>query len=538
MATAAQLIAQRLKEGGCTHVYGIPGGEVLVLMEALREVGIVFILTKHENNAGFMAEGAWQATGRPPVLLTTIGPGMANAVNVVANAKLDRVPLIFITGSVDPWERHTYTHQVIDHGAIVRPLVKDSFEVVPGAADAIIDKAMSIATDSPPGPVHIDIPMVAGAALEPDASPMRRPRPIPSQPASSEDMVTARHLLSGAERPLMIVGMEALEYKDAPDMLTALAMDFAIPVITTYKAKGAFPEDDALSLGAAGLSPSADDHLMPLIEQADLLILVGYDPVEMRHSWTNPWDASEKPVIEFTAAPNTHYVHMANVSFVGDIGASLRTMAIKLTPNPDSWPDAEPARVRQDLATAFRADEVWGPAAIADEVRKILPEDGIATVDTGAHRILLSQIWRCSKPRTLLQSTGFCTMGCALPLAMGVKHAAPDRPVIAFTGDAGLEMVLGELATARDMKLPVVIVVFVDESLALIEIKQRNSELINQGVDFGGTDFTAMAKAMGGNGVTVRDREGLAKAVKEGLAAENFTIISAVIGRQAYDGRL
>jgi len=176
MATAAQLIAQRLKEAGCTHVYGIPGGEVLVLMEALREVGIDFILTKHENNAGFMAEGAWHATGRPPVLLTTIGPGMANAVNVVANAKLDRVPLIFITGSVDPWERHTYTHQVIDHGAIVRPLVKASFEVVPGAADAIIDKAMSIATDSPPGPVHIDLPMVAGAALEPDASPVRRPR--------------------------------------------------------------------------------------------------------------------------------------------------------------------------------------------------------------------------------------------------------------------------------------------------------------------------------------------------------------------------
>jgi acetolactate synthase-1/2/3 large subunit len=151
---------------------------------------------------------------------------------------------------------------------------------------------------------------------------------------------------------------------------------------------------------------------------------------------------------------------------------------------------------------------------------------------------LLSQIWRCNKPKTLLQSTGFCTMGCALPLALGAKQAAPNIPVIAFTGDAGLEMVLGELATARDMKLPVVIVVFVDESLALIEIKQRHGELANQGVDFGGTDFTAMAKAMGGNGVTVRDRKALAKAVEEGLAAETFTVISAVIGRQTYDGRL
>lgn len=129
-------------------------------------------------------------------------------------------------------------------------------------------------------------------------------------------------------------------------------------------------------------------------------------------------------------------------------------------------------------------------------------------------------------------------MGCALPLAMGVKQAAPDRPVIAFTGDAGLEMVMGELATARDMKLAIVIVVFVDESLALIEIKQRNSELVNQGVDFGGTDFTALAEAMGGSGVTVRDRAALASAVREGLAADSFTIISAVIDRQAYDDRL
>lgn len=538
MATAAQLIARRLKEAGCTRVYGIPGGEVLVLMEALRVEGIEFVLTKHENNAGFMAEGAWQASGEPPVLLTTVGPGMANAVNVVANAKLDRVPLIFITGSIDPWERQTYTHQVIDHSALVRPVVKASFEVVPGAADVIMDKAVSIAFDAPPGPVHVDLPVVAGSALEPDASPVRRPRPVPTQPANSEDMVSARHLLSGAERPLMIVGVEALEYKDAPDMLTALAMDFAIPVITTYKAKGVFPEDDALSLGAAGLSPLADSHLLPLIDRSDLIVLVGYDPVEMRHAWTDPWDASEKPVIEFTGAPNTHYVHMANVSFIGDIGASLRTFAIKLTPNPDSWADGEPAKARQDLGTAFRADEEWGPAAVADEVRKALPDEGIATVDSGAHRILLSQVWRCRRPKTLLQSTGLATMGCALPLAIGAKQAAPERPVVAFTGDAGLEMVMGELATLRDLKLPIVIVVFVDESLALIEKKQREAELANLGVDFGSTDFTAVAKAMGGNGVTVNNRADLANAVSDGLAADSFTIVSAAIGRQAYDGRL
>jgi len=538
MATAAQLIAKRLAEAGCRHVFGVPGGEVLTLMEALRAEGIEFVLAKHENNAGFMAEGAWHATGAPPVLLSTIGPGVANAVNVTANALLDRVPLIFISGAVDVQERQTYTHQVVDHGAILRPVVKAAFEVVPGAADVIVDKAVSIAMDAPPGPVHIDLPVGVAGMEEPEAAPVRRPKPIPSRPAGGEEMVSARHLLSGAERPLIIAGVGTLESKDAPDMLTALALDFSIPVITTYKAKGVFPEKDFLSLGAAGLSPIADNHLMPLIEKSDLILLIGYDPVEMRHAWTAPWDATEKPVIEFTATPNTHYVHMANVSFVGDIGSSLKTLALQLTPNPDSWPDGEPAQARQALAEAYRADEEWGPAAVADEVRAQLPDDGIACVDSGAHRILLSQVWQCSKPRTLLQSTGFATMGCALPLAIGAKLAAPETAVVAITGDAGLEMVMGELATLRDLKLPVVIVVYVDESLALIEKKQREAGLPNLGVDFDGTDWVALARAMGGRGVAVQDRKGLGKAVRDGLAAKTFTIVAARIGRRAYDGRL
>ena len=537
MATAAQLIAKRLADAGCKHVFGVPGGEVLTLIEALREEGIEFVLAKHENNAGFMAEGAWHATGAPPVLLTTIGPGMANGVNVAGNALLDRVPLIFISGAVDVQERQTYTHQVVDHGAILKPVVKASFEVVTGAADVIIDKAVSIAMDAPPGPVHIDLPVGVAGMEEPEAPLIRRPRPIPTRPEGGEELVSARHLLSGAERPLIVAGVEALESKDAPDMLTALALDFSIPVITTYKAKGVYPEEDFLSLGGAGLSPIADSHLMPLIEKSDLILLVGYDPVEMRHAWTAPWDASEKPVIEFTATPNTHYVHMANVSFIGDIGSSLKTLALQLTPNPESWPGGEPAAARQAMAEAFGAEEKWGPAAIADELRKQLPDDAIATVDSGAHRILLSQVWRCSKPRTLLQSTGFATMGCALPLAIGAKLAAPERAVAAVTGDAGLEMVLGELATLRDLELPVVIVVYVDESLALIEKKQREGQLPNVGVDFGGTDFVALAEAMGGRGVAVQDRESLAKAVTDGLAADSFTIVAARIERRAYDGR-
>ena len=345
----------------------------------------------------------------------------------------------------------------------------------------------------------------------------------------------ARDRLRAARRPIMIAGLEVLS-QGAEAAVADFARVHDIPVITTYKAKGIVSEDATIALGAAGLSPKADGHLMPLIEASDLILLAGYDPIEMRHGWCDPWDADAKPVIEFTVAPHPHGVHRASLTFVGDIGAGLRAISDSVGPQ-NTWSNGASAQVRAELIAAFQPEEPWGPAAIVDEVRKALPADGVATVDSGAHRILLSHVWRCFAPRTLLQSTGLCTMGCALPLAIGAKIAAPDRPVLAFTGDAGLEMVLGELATLRDLKLPVVIVVFIDASLALIELKQRKSGQRNLGVDFGATDFPAVARALGGVGVSVDTRPELHKAVVEGLSAETFTLIAAHIGPKAYDGR-
>jgi len=204
----------------------------------------------------------------------------------------------------------------------------------------------------------------------------------------------------------------------------------------------------------------------------------------------------------------------------------------------NTWPGGEPAAVKEALAGAFGQNEEWGPTAIVETVRAAAPHDTVATVDSGAHRILLSQVWSCYGERQLIQSTGLCTMGCALPLAIGAKLAAPEVPVVAFTGDAGLEMILGEIATLRDLGLAVPVVIFTDRSLALIELKQRQRGLKNVGVDFDGTDFEALGKAMGGNGVTVRDRSALTTALKDALNADSFTLISAEFDRKAYDGRL
>jgi acetolactate synthase-1/2/3 large subunit len=347
---------------------------------------------------------------------------------------------------------------------------------------------------------------------------------------------TARDWLAAAKRPVIVAGLDVLK-DGAAGILAGFSDTFQVPVITTYKAKGVLPEDHPLSLGGAGLSPLADKYLLPFLDAADLILLVGYDPIEMRTGWRDAWDPQTKRVIDIHAAPNHHYMHQAGLSFVADTGATLQAMADGLKPNA-TWIDGEVAALKTALANAFPKDEPWGPGAVIDTCRTVLPADTIATVDSGAHRILLSQMWTCATPRTLLQSSGLCTMGCAVPLAMGAKIAAPDRPVVSFSGDAGLLMVAGELSTAAELGQNTIFVVFVDASLALIELKQRQRQMTNKGVDFGQHDFAAIARAFGGNGVTVRDRDGLTTALTDALSADRFTLIAAEIDRQAYDGRI
>ena len=534
MASAADVIARRLYEAGCRHAFGIPGGEVLRLVKGLTENGISFGLAKHENAAGFMAEGTYHASGAPAVLVATLGPGVANAVNVVANAYQDRVPMVFLTGCVDAGDALSFTHQIFDHSALLAPITKATFTAVDGAVDVLIDKAVSIALDDQPGPVLVDVPIKVAEAEQADSPATRRVRPTRGAPPAGADLDRAQAWLRGSERPLMMIGVEVLDH-GAAAAAASFAERHGIPVMTTYKAKGVLPEDHPLSLGAAGLSPKADALLLELLAKSDLILLAGYDPIEMRVGWRNPWPAGTR-VIELCSVVNTHYMHQADVSFIGDIGAGIAALDGDAHNSP-RWPGNEATATRTALRQAFAGDEDWGPGAVLDVARRALPRDAVATVDTGAHRILLNQIWPCYGPRTLLQSTGLCTMGCALPLAMGYKKVRPDRTVVAFIGDGSLEMVLGELATLRDSGLALTIVVFVDASLALIDLKQRNMGYASAGVDFGETDFPAVARAFDIHGVWAGDRNVLAKELADAQTRDGATLIACRIGARPYDGR-
>jgi len=534
---AADILARRLYDAGCRHAFGMPGGEVLTIVDALEAAGIAFHLCKHENAAGFMAEGAYHRTGKPGILVATVGPGLANGLNVVANAQQDRVPLIVISGCVDADEALTYTHQVFDHRAVLAPITKATFTLTPEGAGIIADKAILVATSARPGPVHIDVPIsVADALVERPLVSLHRSM-AKVAPAEGKDLARGRVWFAEASRPVMIVGLDALN-DGAEEQILGLAEKYGVPVITTYKAKGILAEDHPLALGGAGLSPLADGFLLEFVKEADLILLVGYDPIEMRIGWRDVWDPTKQRVVEFTAARNDHYMHHATLAFMCDAGEGLRAISRGVEPRK-TWAGARAAGLKRALAEAFSSRGKWGPSAVVETVRSIFPKDTVATVDSGAHRILLSQLWEVYQSRGLLQSTGLCTMGCALPLAMGAKVADPSRPVVAFTGDAGLLMVIGELSTLAELRIPVTLIVFVDASLSLIEMKQRGRQMGNRGVDFGQHDFSAVAKAFGGVGVTVSDRPSLEQACREAVARKDgFTLIAAKIDRRAYDGRI
>ncbi|MDA9865122.1 thiamine pyrophosphate-binding protein [bacterium] len=531
---AADVLARRLYEAGCRTAFGMPGGEVLTLIDALEKAGIRFILTRHENAAGFMAEGVHHVDGAPAILVATVGPGAMNGVNVVANAEQDRVPLIVLTGCVDAAEAQSYTHQVLDHRAVFAPITKATFTLDAAAVGTITEKALGIATEGRCGPVHIDVPISVADAPS-VATPARRV-PASAVAPAGVDLATARNWLANAERPVMIVGLDVLKDGSA-ETVRSFAERFGVPVITTYKAKGVVPENHELSLGAAGLSPLADSHLVPFIQQADLVLCVGYDPIEMRPGWQNIWDADVTNVIDIHATPNHHFMHQATLSFIADTGATLTALCRDVAPT-ETWSSGEIAALKSALSQAFPVADDWGPAGVIAECRKVLPPDTIASVDSGAHRILLSQMWTCTTPRTLLQSSGLCTMGCAVPLAIGAKIAAPEQTVVSFSGDAGFLMVAGELSTAAEMEHNTIFVVFVDQSLALIELKQRQRQLSNTGVDFFGHDYAAIGRAFGGNGATVTNRAELRKALKDAMGATTFTVVAAVIDRKEYDGRI
>ena len=531
-ARVVESVAATLHAFGVRHAFGMPGGEVVTLVDGLEKAGIAFHLARHETAAASMAAGASITTGTPGLLVTTVGPGLANAVNGIADAAQEHVPLIVISGIVDRATRARYTHQVIDHAQLLRPLVKASFEIELESAGPTVARALALALTEPMGPVHLDLSPAIAAMIDPNPRALMPTVQLsPAVNVADPAVVTFAQNLSQAERPLILAGFEAARTNAGPH-IRQLAEAIGAPVLTTYKGKGLIPETHPLSLGGAGLSPLADAIMLDLIRRADLILMIGYDPIEMRLGWLDPVIDANR-IMEITAAAPDHAMHHAATRFVANTADASAALAAAVDPKR-SWLDGEHIRARQQVSAIFATRQDWGPHVIIELINEAAGPDGLVTVDSGAHRILLSQKWIAAKPLSLLQSAGFCTMAAALPMAIGAKVADPKRRVFAVMGDGGLEMGIGELATLRDLGHPVTVIVFQDRSLALIALKQASAGLASAGVSLGETDFATIATGFGGHGVRVETADALRRELAAAEGRTTFTLISCSFDADAY----
>jgi len=534
LPNTADVIAQALKAAGVRYAFGIPGGEVLELLEAFRKAGIRFVLTKQELGAGFMAEASFQLTGKPGVLVATLGPGFTNAITPVAQALLDRSALIVITGEIATALKPVFTHQIIDQCEVLRPIVKWSTMIASSGASAQVAKGIAIAQALLPGPVHFNLPTDVAAVQQQPAGKRFARTQIPAGPATA-NWGKVRAWLARARRPLALVGLGAQLDGAAAD-LRRFAERWRVPVITTYKAKGIIPEDHRLALGGTGLSPVVERIHMEQVRDADLIGTIGFDPVELRADWMAPWDAAKRTVnIDLVA--NTHHVYQCSIDCIGSIAEALRQLSAGAPRSVlPRWPDGELAAHRAAVrkAIAHRPARRLGPFQVITTLREIFPRNTLATVDTGSHRILINHVWEAYEPRRMLQSNGLGSMGYGLPAAIAAKLIFPRRPVLAMMGEAGLDMVIGELALLAYHKLAVTIVVFRDDTLSLIKLKQERMKLPESGVVTGSPDYAALARAYGGSGHVVRNLGELEKAARAALKSSRFTLIEAHIDPSEY----
>lgn len=534
----ADIVAATFHAYGIRHVFGIPGGEVLTLIDALRDTGIRFVLCRSETPAAFMAAGTSLVNSSPGLLVTTLGPGLANAINAIADAAQERAPLIVLSGVVDHDIRSRYTHQVLDHSVLLQGLVKGSFEIEAAGAGATTARAIELALTPPFGPVHLDL--APGTALSPAAFEDLPGRPPKTEQLAArlEDSAIAKlaGLLAAAERPLVLAGFEAAR-SGAGEAVRGLCERLSAPLVTTYKAKGLVDETHELCLGGAGLSPLADKPLLDVVRKADVVLLADYDPIEMRQGWMEPFHDGQT-VIEVSSQRYDHAMQRIDYRLFGPIKSTVQALAEAIEPQSGNWSGREPQAAREQLRAAFAAPTGWGAHSVVEVLQDALDSEAVVTVDSGAHRILLSQKYRVGRPLGLLQSAGFCTMGVAVPLAAGVKAAVPERTVVAVVGDGGLEMGLGELATLRDERLNIIIVVLQDESLALIDLKQRKLDYERCAVGLGKTRFEDIAAAFAGHGARVAGKEAFTRELRRALNRQTFSLIVCEIEATDYVDRI
>ncbi|MBT6138425.1 MAG: thiamine pyrophosphate-binding protein [Rhodospirillaceae bacterium] len=524
----ADLIVATLKAAGIDRGFGIPSGNVLPLVEAMRAGGIDFDLTAHEGSASFAADVTGRLTGAPGLCIATLGPGATNLATGVGSAYLDRSPMIAITCNLNTDQLGRRIQMMIDHHALFEPITKATLAMRTDNVAEVLEQAIRISMSEPQGPVHIDLPedvMLAPATDQVPAVPAGDPV---AARATDAMIAEAEKLMSGAKRPVAVIGSNTMRMAD-PSLLLAFIDHHGIPFTTTTMAKGMIDEDHPLSLGC--IERARRQVQRSLIRSADLVIGLGYDTIEVEYE---AWIANV-PLLQVDIEPvdvDSSVTLAAEVT--GDLDDSLtRLNALDATSN--AWGSQEAAEHKKTFQGLLRPrTEGLVPHSVIDTVRATLPANGILAFDVGAHTHQIASQWATHEPKTFLITNGWSSMGFGLPAAIAAKAACPDRPVVCIIGDGCFQMTCGEVVTARRMGLTIPIVVLNDEWLSLIRVKQDRRQFKNYGSGLESGTATTPEHYFGVPAYGVTDGASLLNALGKAFAADGPTVIEAYVDPAHY----
>ncbi|MGD2114437.1 MAG: acetolactate synthase large subunit [Acidobacteriota bacterium] len=525
---ASDLFVRCLEAEGIESVFGVPGEENADFMMSLEQSeSIRFLLTRHEQGAAFMAEVYGRLTGNPAACLGTLGPGATNLITGVADANMDRAPMLVLTGQGSTQRLHKESHQAMDVVSMFRPVTKWAHSVAhPDNIPEIVRKAVRLARTEKPGACMIELPENVAkmdAGTEP-MEPVRFRRPGP------DDKITDRawELLRTARRPVILAGNGCIR-KRASRQLRRFCERTGLGVISTFMAKGAVDMDADHCLFTIGLQ--AKDHTAYLVDESDAVLTLGYDMVEYPPRLWNP--AGDKPIIhaDFLPAEIDSRYH-PRVELVGDLAHTLWMLNERLdrdgVPDWDLTGQAKTRRALQEDFAEHADDDTEGairPQKVLWDARRALGPEDVLLSDVGAHKMWIARYYHCHEPNTCLIPNGFCSMGFALPGAVAAKLVHPERRVLAICGDAGFLMNVQEMETARRLGAEPTVMVWEDGAYGLIAWKQETEFGRHTDLSFGNPDWSKLAAAFGWNGFRCERSRDLADVLEESFTTPGPSLV-------------
>jgi acetolactate synthase I/II/III large subunit len=530
----AGVVAGYIQAAGTRFVFAYPGDPIIELMEATRSAGVEVVLGGREGTAASMAEAYAMATGRPGFCLSTLGPGSTAMVNGVAAATWDRVPLIAISGQVETSREQYFTHQVVDHKLLFSPVAKWAGRLEGASVGTIMRKALRTAMAERPGAVHLTGPADVFTAAAADAAVIMPPLSAAVSTVTisqAADCADPNRQLLRARRPVLLAGNAATRCAASTALLRA-AETIGMPVVTSPMSKGVFPEDHPYFAGV--LDMACSQVMWRLLEDSDLIVTAGFDPVEL----IKPWRLTT-PVLHVDTTPNTDQVYASDCEITGDVAAALNWLTDSWRGEP-RWAERDVEAHRKRLRAAYYAGRVEGrlnPSEVVDVIRAAAPRETVATCDVGSHKLLVGQGWQAFQPRSVLMSNGLSAMGFGLPGAIAAQMIRPEVPVVALIGDGGFTMAATELRLAAARGLPLTVVVFADGSLNRIELKQAVLGYPSTATRLEDIDVVGLAESLACDGIRVSSAAELEKVASSLTTLTRPLVIEARIDTAQYEAQ-